>query len=324
MTQTRNFPLITSLEDFRKFLIQKKATMTRTINHLQYHCTWRPTLSGYLNSKDKEQVIRSMWVYHTQTEKWSDIGQNFTFSPDGIWVCRDLNTTPAGILNHNYGGICVEMIGDFDKGREVMSPEYEKFIISAFAILREVFPGMTDWFHRELVTTRTCPGSALDKATFVGKVHAMQENLRSNELVLKYKINDTSVKTGVLDSSLDYYEAISILNKNGVINSPNYWTSLISVSPNGNLVKSLNVSGTVIKSLCENMFKVIHGAEAPTPEVAIREMGILGVFTTMGYWTGLPDDRAIPYDIYSIVLRRCALKILWIKDPESSYNTSKK
>ena len=37
-------------------------------------------------------------------------------------ICRSLNTIPAGIKGANTYGVCIENIGNFDKGKDTMTP----------------------------------------------------------------------------------------------------------------------------------------------------------------------------------------------------------
>jgi hypothetical protein len=62
---------------------------------------------------------------------FAEIAQTFTTFPDGkIMICRNLNTIPAGIKGANFNGICIENVGNFDRGKDIMSPDQSNTIIA--------------------------------------------------------------------------------------------------------------------------------------------------------------------------------------------------
>lgn len=156
-----------TIEEFEKWLIT--LNLQRNIKEIHVHHTWRPTKEGYMKVKDKEKVIWSMWKYHTTTRKWQDIGQHFTVSPDGlIWDGRSLELAPASIKGRNSGAIAIEMIGDFDIGRERLEGKQLYSITRAvFLMLKKFNLSYEDIvFHREY-SNKTCPGSSIDKDWFI-------------------------------------------------------------------------------------------------------------------------------------------------------------
>lgn len=161
-----NFKAYT-ISEFQTFI--QSVTVARKINHIQIHHTWRPRKTDYRG----EATIVGMWRYHTQTRGWDDIGQHFTIAPDGlIWDGRSLELTPAGIAGHNNGGIMFEIIGNFDKGEEVLEGKQLDAIIAATRALMEKFKLNTEAivFHREY-SEKTCPGSGLQKDWFIDLVN---------------------------------------------------------------------------------------------------------------------------------------------------------
>ena len=81
-----------------------------------------------------------MKTYHTKTNGWSDIGQNLTIFPDGVILLgRPLNVAPAGIKGANSNGICIECLGNFDKGGDVMAGAQKNSIIAVVKILLDKF-----------------------------------------------------------------------------------------------------------------------------------------------------------------------------------------
>jgi len=173
----------------------------REVTHIQLHHTWRPTKRGYELAKDKEQVIRSLYHYHTRVLGWSDIGQHFTVSPDGlIWDGRDLNKNPAGIRGHNQGGVSVEMIGNFDLGQEALVEPQLGSVLHLCLVLIEKFQLKTSdiIFHREKAPYKSCPGTSIDKSWFID--------------LLKKR-----------NKEFDKLAGIKYLAQQDIINSPQYW-----------------------------------------------------------------------------------------------------
>jgi len=59
--------------------------------------------------------------YHL-SKSFSDIAQHFTTFPDGtILTGRSLEKTPAGISGFNSNAICIENLGNFDSGADVIT-----------------------------------------------------------------------------------------------------------------------------------------------------------------------------------------------------------
>lgn len=104
--------------------------ITREIRLVQHHHTLVPGYSDF-NGLNHFQLCKSMENYHIQERGFKEIAQNFTTFPDGkICVCRNINTIPAGIKGANAFGICIENLGNFDKGKDKMGIEHKNTIIS--------------------------------------------------------------------------------------------------------------------------------------------------------------------------------------------------
>src|SRR5688500_19647928 len=104
----------------------------RSVTEVHLHHTWRPRQSDYRGLA----TIQSMWRYHTQTNGWSDIAQHVTIAPDGqIWLCRNFNWAPASAAGFNgnniAGPIMIEMIWDFDVGKESLTPAQKEAVLIA-------------------------------------------------------------------------------------------------------------------------------------------------------------------------------------------------
>jgi hypothetical protein len=169
MEQQGRFILCT-IDEFSNWMNQ--ARVARSIRLLQNHHTYIP---GYAHFKGNNHfsMLRGMEAGHLQ-RGFNEIAQNLTTFPDGkIAICRSLDKIPAGIKGANQGGICMEHIGNFDKGGDQMTPEHRDCILRLNALLLKKFslPANTDTvvYHHwwDLNTgirtngsgaTKSCPG----------------------------------------------------------------------------------------------------------------------------------------------------------------------
>jgi hypothetical protein len=148
-------------------LLQSSArTLTRKIDAVHLHHTWRPTRAQFKGLA----TIEAMRDYHVNTKGWSDIAQHLTIDPHGgLWTGRNWNSPPASQVGRNgsksSGPFMIEMVGDFDAGREVLDGEQRRAVIKTVAALMEVFELTTQalFFHRDLGSPKSCPGSGVDK-----------------------------------------------------------------------------------------------------------------------------------------------------------------
>ncbi len=109
--------------------------VNRVIQLIQNHHTYLPDYNHF-NGRNHFDRLLSMKNYHMVNNGWSNIAQTFTTFPDGrIAVCRPLNEVPVGIKGHNSKAICIEHFGNFDAGKDVMSPEHAETIIQLNALL---------------------------------------------------------------------------------------------------------------------------------------------------------------------------------------------
>ena len=126
---------IFSFDEFNAYL--RNTTFNRKVTTIQNHHTFKPNYSHF-NRQDPKYMthLEGMRRVHIQERKWSDIGQNLTIFPDGkIALCRPIDIMPAGIFGANKGGICIESIGDFDSGKDVMSADQKGAILQTNAAL---------------------------------------------------------------------------------------------------------------------------------------------------------------------------------------------
>lgn len=126
---------IFTFDQFNAYL--RNTTFNRKITTIQNHHTFKPNYSHFNKQNPKYLAhLEGMRRVHMQERKWSDIGQNITIFPDGIIaLCRPIDIMPAGIFGANRGGICIESIGDFDQGKDTMTPEQREAILQTNAAL---------------------------------------------------------------------------------------------------------------------------------------------------------------------------------------------
>lgn len=113
-------------EEFDSWLELQKTS--RAIWLVQLHHTYIP---AYKHFKENNHfaLCESMEQAHLE-RGFAEIAQNFTTFPDGkIMVCRNMNTIPAGIKGANKNGICIENVGNFDKGRDVITEAQKDTIL---------------------------------------------------------------------------------------------------------------------------------------------------------------------------------------------------
>ncbi|MBE7172413.1 MAG: amidase [Williamsia sp.] len=126
---------IFEIDQFINFI--RQTTFQRKITFVQNHHTFKPDYATFNAVPNRHMILlENMRTDHIQNRGWSDIGQNLTIFPDGkVGVCRSIDIKPAGIFGANTGGICIENLGDFDEGSDVMTVEQKESIIKSNAIL---------------------------------------------------------------------------------------------------------------------------------------------------------------------------------------------
>jgi hypothetical protein len=145
----------------------------RKIDAIHLHHTWRPNHSQWKGLA----TVQSMARYHISLG-WGDIAQHVTLDPHGmLWTGRDWNAAPASAKGYNgnesSGPFMIEMIGDFDKGKDpFQDPQKAAAIDTLVHLLREFGLKVENIrFHNEM-SKKTCPGTAIDKKRFLGDVAA--------------------------------------------------------------------------------------------------------------------------------------------------------
>jgi hypothetical protein len=163
-----------TVQEFAALVQRAAGGLTRKIDAVHLHHTWRPRRSEFRGLA----TIEAMRRYHVGL-KWSDIAQHLTIDPQGVlWTGRNWNAPPASQAGRNgtrdRGPFMIEMIGDFDAGADTLEPPQLDAVIDAVSRLLFTFDLDADalHFHRELGSPKTCPGSGVDKAALLQRVEA--------------------------------------------------------------------------------------------------------------------------------------------------------
>ena len=126
-----------TIDSFKQYIDTLK--ISRKIKYVQLHHTYSPSYRNFTGS-NHQSLQQNMKNYHVKTNGWADIGQNLTIFPDGvIMLGRPLNVAPAGIKGANSNGICIECIGNFDKGGDTMTDAQKNAIVAVTKILLDKF-----------------------------------------------------------------------------------------------------------------------------------------------------------------------------------------
>jgi N-acetylmuramoyl-L-alanine amidase/Bacterial SH3 domain len=161
-----------TIQEFETYV--KSLKVGRTILYIQEHHTFSPDYQLCAKHTPFE-LQRGMRNYH-MSQGWKDIGQHFSTFPDGtILTGRSMEEHPACIVGFNTHAICIENVGNFDIGHDVMTAAQKDTIIKMNAILANKFsiPITTDrivyhhWFDLKTgernngsKNNKSCPGTA--------------------------------------------------------------------------------------------------------------------------------------------------------------------
>ena len=149
MKTQNGFTLIEKTSEIKTYL--DKQSVSRKITRLQVHHMDLPNYSTWEKTDKKvfaephfgrteslNSYGKSKWGYSDGHGKY--IAQHFNVFPDGkITTGRHLNSTPIGIRGWNTNAICIEIYGDFDKGKDVMTAAQKKAVIALYGELCKRF-----------------------------------------------------------------------------------------------------------------------------------------------------------------------------------------
>src|SRR5687768_11685908 len=135
MLQEGKFILL-DINEFNGWLSDQR--VIRKIDLIQNHHTWLP---GYKQFKGNNHFAMQNGMEDSHLERgFNEIAQQFTTFPDGkIMTGRSMDIIPAGIKGANRTGICIEHIGNFDKGGDVMTEAHRNSIVQLNAMLCNKF-----------------------------------------------------------------------------------------------------------------------------------------------------------------------------------------
>lgn len=165
------FTLFETMDEFAQFIAKP---VNRQITSVQNHHTAEPSYNDF-NGSNHFPMLVGMRNFHVKERGFKDIAQNLTTFPDGtIAVCRPMDTNPAGIKGANTGAICIEHVGNFDKGKDAMTAAQRDCILRMNALLSRRFKLKVDtnafvyhhWFDLDsgkrtngTGNTKSCPGT---------------------------------------------------------------------------------------------------------------------------------------------------------------------
>ncbi|HYJ80078.1 MAG TPA: N-acetylmuramoyl-L-alanine amidase [Longimicrobiaceae bacterium] len=164
------FTLYETMDEFAQFLAKP---LQRQIVRILDHHTLIPGYKQFTGT-NHFGLLTGMDVAHKQ-RGFGGIAQNLTIFPDGtVAVCRSFEERPACTKGANTGSLCIENLGNFDKGKDEMTPAQRDAIVRVNALLCHRFKLSVDADHivyhhwYDLNTgvrtngtgvTKTCPGS---------------------------------------------------------------------------------------------------------------------------------------------------------------------
>ena len=171
--KTQNGFTLLNKNEIGSYLAKQK--VTRKITRLQVHNTFLPDYTTW--EKTDKKVFsephfgraKSLDDYGKRTWGYSDghghyTAQNFTVFPDGkIIVSRNLNSKPIGIKGWNDGALCIEIYGNFDKGKDIMNTSQKKAVIYLYGELCKRFKIPVDTAHIRPHCHFTASGTYLGK-----------------------------------------------------------------------------------------------------------------------------------------------------------------
>jgi hypothetical protein len=151
----------------------------RRVWRIDVHHSVVPSIANY----EGLASIEGIWQRDLEYRHFEDIAQHVSIAPDGtIWTGRDWNRTPASIGRHmNLGAFMIELIGNFDNGRDILRGPQLMALIEAIDCVQIQFalPVQALLFHRDVPQAEcSSPGSGIVKADILKSVRA----LRSGEV----------------------------------------------------------------------------------------------------------------------------------------------
>ncbi|MEO8346000.1 MAG: caspase family protein [Betaproteobacteria bacterium] len=168
--------------DFDQLQLLLQRGWARRINAVHVHHTWRPSHAQWQGRCTVEAIRR----YHVMELGWSDIAQHLTIGRDGsLWTGRSLDQAPASVSGHNgtdrEGPFMIEVVGDFDVGQDRFEGTQALCVHRTVAMICAAFGLQVSdiRFHNEFNSTKTCPGTSLDRDEFRSEVGILLQAMTS-------------------------------------------------------------------------------------------------------------------------------------------------
>jgi hypothetical protein len=247
--KTKGQFILLTVDEFKQWL--GNTQFSREIWRVQNHHTLAPRYTDF-DGSNHFPLLEGMKSWHVQHNGWADIGQNITTFPDGtLAICRSFEKVPACILGQNAGAICIENLGNFDAGKDKMTPAQRDAIIQVNALLCREFKLAVNtdtivyhhWFDLSTgkrnngngSNVKTCPGT-----TFFG-----------GNRVEDCKANFLPLIAAALDGHIAAPPAVIPLGKLKVVSSdgltvrgaPKVSGSPLGTLPNGSIVQIFQAEG---------------------------------------------------------------------------------
>jgi len=208
--------LKTEKEEFKEWLF--KQVITRDIFRIQQHHEYSPDYEWFNEHKgDHFALLENNRRYHIDTRGFIDIAQNLTTFPDGaIAVCRPLNVMPAGITGANRGALCIENVGNFDSGGDIMTSDQEDTIIWITALVCTRFkcsPNENTVIYHHWYDPKTCPGTNFFGGNTMRTAQTNFYPLVIDEMTVNMK-------------GMNLEQAVAYLKKSGGLSSDNLWLTM--------------------------------------------------------------------------------------------------
>src|SRR5882672_8389188 len=128
--------ILFDLIEFKAWL--NSLNVKRKILLLQNHHTFIPSYRDFDGRNHFEKLV-AMQVDHLK-RGFSEIAQNLTTFPDGtVAACRSFDISPACAKGANTSGVCIEKLGNFDVGHDVMTDSQRDCIVRVNALLSQKF-----------------------------------------------------------------------------------------------------------------------------------------------------------------------------------------
>lgn len=194
-----------TVSEFKTWLTNLR--VARTVLKIQQHHTYIPSYAHFNGNNHFEKQL-AMKQSHINNG-WSDIGQHFTIFPDGVVMTgRSLEMTPACIYRQNANSVCIENLGYFDVGKDIMRDEQKDAIVLVTAALCERFnivPSVNcivyhHWFdlstgarNNGSRNNKSCPGTAFFGGNKVADCEANFIPLVTSALASGIKADDSAV-----------------------------------------------------------------------------------------------------------------------------------